>query len=60
MQAQQDYILGKGKENKEFARYLTVLVWHKMRLLLKFLKEESLMLKIDNIINFMITDSISR
>jgi hypothetical protein len=48
MPLQRDCILGKGKESKEFARFLIRLAYRKIRQLLRFQREELLMLKIED------------
>jgi hypothetical protein len=50
MRVQQDYIFEKGKENKEFVRFLIHHAYHKIKLHLRYLKEGLLMQKIDGYI----------
>lgn len=47
MQAQRDFISEKEKDNKEYVKFLILLVWLKMRQFLKYQKGESLIQKIE-------------
>lgn len=52
MQVQQDFTSEKGKVSKEYAKYLILPAWHKMRQFFRFLKAVSLTQKIEEILNF--------